>query len=280
MSLNADGQRHADWFGALGDAWVPLRDANGQWTGHGLARDQLRYTAAEKARARSHGFPDIDGLARFDYHERFGPVRIETGARVHMLLHRGGSGYLEDPGPLPSGAGVKYGGVALSDIDDSAYPLGKPRAAGDGRGVMPLDDAGEPDDQPGLFVARPAPLPHMLYKGPNPDGTIPWGSLWWAYSDLGGEWGGETHYLPVCWSFLNARGGGMVRAVLRDGTRVRQLDVARETCGVYTDTDGARIGDARGQYVRTASKMCGWMLAAVRTIFTGPDWIRTLERVE
>ena len=268
MDYNAPGQRHASRYLRPKNEYTTLRDANGFWTGHLLHVSQLRYTAGEKKRAAAHGYHDIDGLCRIDYHERFGPVSIETGAKPHLVLHRGGEGYIDGS---PPGSAVKYGGIALGDLDDDRYDLGSPVPAGDGRGAPA-------NDKEGLYMIRCRPMPHLLYKGMQPSG-IPWGSLWWTYSDLGTVWGGEVHYLPLLWSFLNTAGGGHVRAILSDGMRIRQCNVPRETCGVYSDETGDRIGDAEGQYVRTSSHCFGWVIWRFRTIYTGSDWIYCNARV-
>lgn len=279
--LNEDGQRHADRYVQLTKPWVPLRALDGGWTGHGLAVDQLTYTDHEKAYAASHGFRNIDGLARIDYHERFGPLATERGVKEPMVLHRGGSGYLDASAGLPPGSAVKYGMLAMGDIVTDNN-LGRVAPSGESRGsCMQLDGKTPIPEREGLFAMRPKPMPHLLYKGPSAETNweIPWGSLWWTYSDLGGEWGGDYHYMPLLWSFLNAGGGGMVRGILKDGHRVRQLAVPRQKCGVYSDTDGARIGDALGQYVRTSSKACGWALWCYKTIFTGNVWTYLAEQV-
>lgn len=281
IDLNPDGQRHADWYVALPDEVVPLRDALGRPTWHFLARSQLRYTDAAKASAargwsgKKDGFSAIDGLARLDYHERFGPVKIETGAKVLLVFHRGGMGYLDTVPGNPPGSAVKYGYLALSDIDDSAYELPQPFSSGANRGAMVTDAT---DYRTGLYAVRPKPTQGFLYKGLLPDGSVPWGSLWWTYTDMGAIWGGDVHYVALCWSFLNAGGGGMVRAVLPDGTRIRQCQVPRETCGIW-DINGTQIGDMRGQYVRTSNRCYGWMPWCFRTIYTGGTWTYLAEQV-
>ena len=281
VNYNEAGQHHADWYiwpkTELGD-WITLRAADGGWTGHLLHRSQLVYTAEEKARAargwsgKKDGFPEIDGFLRLDYHER---VRMtpESGVPGSAVFHRGGSGYKDS-------FGTKYGHIMLSDLDDWKYELDAPFPSGGNRGA-PAEDA--TDYRAGLYAVRCREMRGLLYKGRQEDGSIPWGSLCQTYSDMGDAWGGDLHYKPICWSWLNVGGGGMVRSVLREGARVRQCQVPRVKSPIWAVDEAAgsisAVGEWAAQYVRPSNHRPGWMVVAHKTIYTGPDWIYHLEKV-
>ena len=218
---DADGQHHADACVALAVDEAPLRYPDGTPTGFALS-PRLRFADGRCP----------DGTVRLDHHEvldsRAGP----------LVFHRGGRGYAD-------AANVKYGHLALADLADGPGP---PVPAGQGRGG-PAPNAPEA----GPVVVRVRSIPVALRYKPLR------GASWMHYGDPGADQGDrhDVHYTYLLWSFLDARGGGMVRALLRDGARLQPCDVPARRVPAY-DPEGRVAGEVVGAYVRTQEGLYGW----------------------
>jgi hypothetical protein len=105
----------------------------------------------------------------------------------------------------------------------------------------------------------------MHYKQPQdvPGGSNS-GASFMHYGDPGSDQGDrhDIHYSYLLWSFLNVRGGGMVRTLLAPGQVVRACDVQSVTMSAW-DRSGAVNGQVTARYVRTYAGSCpvyGWMV--------------------
>jgi len=235
--LNADGQRHADRCVELARDRVPLRYPDGSETGFGLTRElQLLDGSCPP------------GRVRLDHHEW-----IESPAGP-LAFHRGGRGYAD-------AQNVKYGHVAL---DDMAADPGRPTRSGGHRGspVPPAEDV--------RIAVRSIP-PQMHYKRPQDvrSGSNR-GARFLHYGDPAADQGDrhDVHYTYLLWSCLNARGGGMVRALLRDGQIVTRCEVEPVRMASW-DGAGERNGFVEMLYVRTAQGLYGWSVGA-HALHEGP----------
>jgi hypothetical protein len=166
-----------------------------------------------------------------------------------LVFHNGG---------LHAGsAGRRYGELRLGDL---AERLPTPVPAGGGRGAAcPL--------APGpAYVARVASIPNeMHYKRPQdvPSGSNR-GTSYMHYGDPGAgrAFHSRTHYSYLLWSFVNVRGGGMVRTLLAPGQVVRPCDVQPLTRAAW-DRSGRVNGSVTARYVRALVGTCpiyGWMV--------------------
>jgi hypothetical protein len=232
-STNTDGQRHVDRYAALALDAVPLRYPDGRPTGFELDRS-MRLRDGTCA-----------GMARLDLHE------VIDSAAGELVFHRGGRGF-EYPYE------VKYGHVAVADL---AVVPGRPVASGGHRGAA-VPVAGEP-----LTVAVRSIPAEMHYKRPQdtPRGQNR-GASFLHYGDPASDQGErhDVHYTYLLWSLPNVRGGGMVRALLRDGDSVTPCDMRPVTMDSF-DSDGAVNGWVEGVYVRLAlekADLYGWVVAA------------------
>ena len=173
----------------------------------------------------------IDGCLRLDFHEY---VDSQVG---RLVLHRGGFGFVDM-------YNVHYGHVRLGDLKDR---IGDPVPSGDGRGA--------PADAGALYKLHVTPMIGDQYYKPN---SI--GSIWATYADIGGRFGGPAHYAPMCWSFLNVAGGGLVRSILADGANVRlAANVKKVKMPSWSYQTGLQNGWVWGAYVR-ASGLWGWIV--------------------
>jgi hypothetical protein len=232
-STNTDGQRHVDRYAALAADRIPLRYPDGGPTGFELDRSiRLKDGTCE-------------GMARLDMHE------VVDSPAGPLAFHRGGLGF-EYPYE------VKYGHVAL---DDLAVSPGRPVSSGGHRGA-PVAVAG--DD---LTVSVQSIPPAMHYKRPQDTRRRNnAGAKFLHYGDPASDQGDrhDIHYTYLLWSLPNVRGGGMVRALLRDGARVEPCDLRPITMDSY-DSDGAVNGWVEGVYVRVEleqAELYGWTIAA------------------
>jgi hypothetical protein len=232
--VNADGQRHADVYVPPAGDEIALRFADGTPTGFVLDRALLAYRDGRGE----------DGCVRLDFHERL------RGSCGDLAFARGGNGFVD-------AQNVKYGHVAL---DDLAADPGAPVASGGGRGaeVKPAGDEG-------AYAVRVQSIPRELhYKRPQDTrmGTNA-GAKWLHYGDPASDQGDrhDVHYSYLLWSFLDARGGGMVRALLAEGQVVRPCAVDARELPAY-DAEGAVNGSVVGRYVAAEAGDCtlyGWM---------------------
>ena len=232
---NTDGQRHADVYVPLGSRAIPLRYPDGEPTGFELASWSLRIDGVH------------DGMARLDFHEL---IASDAGA---LAFHRGGRGF-ENP------ADAKYGHIAVRDL--AANP-GGPIAAGGRRGapMPPLPST------PPLAIGVKSIPGAMHYKRPQDTRSgSNRGARFLHHGDPAADQGSrrDVHYTYLIWSCLNVRGGGMVRALLRDGQRVERCDVAPVTMPSY-DEHGALNGSVEAVYVRVPLdrvELFGWVISA------------------
>jgi hypothetical protein len=232
-STNTDGQRHVDRYAALAADRIPVRYPDGKPTGFELDRSIRQRDGT------------CEGMARLDLHEL-----IDSPAGP-LAFHRGGRGF-EYPGE------TKYGHVALSDLTTNP---GRPVGSGGHRGAaVPL--AGDP-----LTVAVRSIPPEMHYKRPQDvRSRNNRGARFLHYGDPAADQGDryDVHYTYLLWSLLNVRGGGMVRALLRDGQRVDPCDTRPVTMNSY-DSEGEVNGAVEAIYVRLEleqAELYGWVVSA------------------
>lgn len=187
--VDEDGQRHADAYVRPRLAELALRFPDGEPTGFALDARRLAFRDGR----------GVDGCLRLDFHE------LLDSPAGSLAFHRGGAGYAD-------AQNVKYGHVAL---DELLHPPRQPEPSGGHRGE-PVELDGAP------LVVRVRSIPRaMHYKRPQdpPVGHSKRGARWLHYGDPGADQGErhDIHYSYLCWSWLDARGGGMVRALLREG---------------------------------------------------------------
>lgn len=240
--VDEDGQRHADVYVRPRGAQVTLRFPDGEPTGFVLDAARLAF--------RDGRGPD--GCLRLDLHE------LVDSPAGPLAFHRGGAGYA-DP------QNVKYGHVALDEL--RAAPR-RPEPSGGHRG--------EPAELDGSsLVVRVRSIPRdMHYKRPQdlPAGHSKRGAKWLHYGDPGADQGDrhDVHYSYLCWSWLDARGGGMVRGLLRDGTRFLSTAIAPIARPSW-DEAGRRNGEVVGVYGAIdvpGGRLFGW--ATHSHSFDGP----------
>jgi hypothetical protein len=232
--VNADGQRHADVYVPPAHDEIDLRYPDGSPTGFALEASQLVYRDRRGQ----------DGCVRLDFHER-----LSSGAG-DLAFARGGNGFVD-------AQNVKYGHVAVADL---AADPGRPQPSGGGRGA-----AAKIDEAAGAHaVAVKSIPPELHYKRPEDTrmGTNA-GAKWLHYGDPGADQGDrhDVHYSYLLWSFLDARGGGMVRALLAEGRIVWRCAVDPLELPAY-DAAGGVNGAVTGRYVATevaGEWLYGWM---------------------
>ena len=231
--FNAPGQGHANVCAKLDTPLAALRFPDGTPTGFTLTNDL--------------SFEDDYcpfGTVRLDYHEAI------PSPRGSLVFHRGGLGYVDR-------ANVKYGALATSDL---AQPLPNPTPSGGGRGA-----ACELAPEPAYLATIRSVPPRMKYKRPQdiPSGNNS-GASFLHYGDPASDQGDrhDIHYSYLTWSFVNVRGGGMVRALIAPGKIVRTCDVEPVTMDSY-DKNGDVNGTVTARYVRITVGSCplyGWMM--------------------
>ncbi|MEA2445236.1 MAG: hypothetical protein QOJ12_2528, partial [Thermoleophilales bacterium] len=231
--FDAPGQSHAIQCANLRSSPKPLRFSDATPTGFEVT-DQFSFTDP----------PCTAGTVRLDLHEYI-PSTADWTA-----FHRGGNGYADDQN-------VKYGHLATGDI---ANVLPDPVPSSGGRGA-PCDLA---PYAPFEVQVRSIPS-EMKYKRPQdvPNGNNN-GSAFLHYGDPGADQGDrhDIHYSYLVWSFVDVRGGGMVRTLLAPGQVVRQCDVQPITMDSW-DRNGAVNGQVTARYVQTYAGSCpvyGWMV--------------------
>jgi hypothetical protein len=232
--VNADGQRHADVYVPPARDEIDLRYPDGSSTGFVLAASQLVYRDGRGQ----------DGCVRLDFHERLSSDAGDLG------FARGGNGFFD-------AQNVKYGHVAIADL---AADPGRPQPSGGGRGA-----AAKVDEDAGAYAVAVQSIPADLhYKRPQDTRTgSNAGAKWLHYGDPGADQGDrhDVHYSYLLWSFLDARGGGMVRALLGNGRVVWLCAVNPLELPAY-DADGGVNGAVTGRYVATevaGEWLYGWM---------------------
>ena len=231
---NANGQKHVLACVPLGVSPSALRFGDGAATGFSVTSG-LTFNDGRCA----------PNTVRLDLHEAFpspgGP----------LVFHRGGNGYSDEPN-------TKYGHLLVTEI---AGALPEIVPSGGGRGAPCARLTGEPPHQ-ALVRSIPAAMhykhPSELANGSNK------GSSFEHYGDPGADQGDhrEIHYTYLLWSFVNVRGGGIVRMLLAPGQMVRPCDVDPVTMPSW-DRAGNVNGTVTARYVEARAGTCrvhGWMV--------------------
>ena len=233
--FNAPGQRHVNVCVRLALPLAPLRYADADPTGFTL--DDRRTFSDGRCPA---------GTVRIDHHEQ---IPSPAGP---LVFHRGGNGYAD-------AGNVKYGQLATGDI---ATALPAPVLSRGGRGAPCAVAAGEPAAR---VQVRSIPE-QMHYKRPQDVASgSNRGASFEHYGDPAsdqGDGGHGIHYSYLLWSFVNVRGGGIVRTLLEPDRVVRPCDVAPITMSSW-DRAGAVNGQVTARYVKTFAGSCplyGWMV--------------------
>jgi hypothetical protein len=242
--FNANGQDHALLCVPLASSPVPLWFPDGETqTGFTLTND----LTFNDGRCPSN-------TVRLDYHESF-PTPVGQ-----LVFHRGGNGYSDEQN-------TKYGHLATSDI---GMQLPAPVPSGGGRGAPCAALTGDPH----AVDVKTIPA-EMHYKRPQdlPSGSNR-GSSFEHYGDPGADQGADTtkHYTYLLWSFVNVRGGGIVRTLLEPGQTVRPCDVDPVTMDSW-DREGNVNGSVTARYVESRVGNCrvyGWTVWTHRYSPDGP----------
>jgi len=232
-TYDTGGQAHADRCVRPAATSIPLRYLDGTPTG---------FTVGATAAYTDGSCPN--GTVRLDLHEL---VDSPVGP---LVFERGGNGMVD-------AQNAKYGQVAVSDLAD---PVGTPAPSGGGRGDPCPLVAGS------RYAATIASIPAaMHYKRPQdvPSGNNS-GASFLHYGDPGADQGDrhDIHYSYLLWSFLDVRGGGHVRALLRGGQVVEPCDVDPILMDAF-DSAGNVDGSVLARYVRTqagGTPLYGWMV--------------------
>jgi hypothetical protein len=230
-TYDADGQRHADACVSPLGPTVQLRYLGGTPTGFFIP-DPLSFTDGSCP----------SGDLRIDLHE------IVDSPAGPLVFARGGNGYTDDQN-------AKYGQVRLADL--VADP-GPPTPSGDGRGDPCPPLAGS------TYEEDVASIPAAMHYKPPPAGGSNSGSSFLHYGDPGADQGAihDIHYSYLLWSFLDAHGGGHVRALLQPGQLVQPCDVDPILMDSW-DSAGNVNGTVLARYVRTqegGTPLYGWMV--------------------
>jgi hypothetical protein len=230
-TYDADGQRHADACVPPLSPAAQLRYLDGTPTGFAIP-DPLSFTDGSCP----------SGDLRIDLHE------IVDSPLGPLVFARGGNGYTDDQN-------AKYGQVRLADL---AADPGAPTPSGDGRGEACQALTGA------TYEEQVASIPaEMHYKPPAAGGSNS-GSSFLHYGDPGADQGDrhDIHYSYLLWSFLDAHGGGHVRALLAPGQLVQPCDVDPILMDSW-DGAGNVNGTVLARYVRTeegGTPLYGWMV--------------------
>ena len=264
--FNNHDQSHADLCVRLRVPSVTLRYLDGSSTGFSLTNEILvpkptnGVTCPEPA------------MARLDAREL---VRLADGRT--MLFHRGGWGFVGDD---PASA-VHFGHVLSSDIDtigllyvrDTVVPSpGTPRGRWVTVPVAPLAGKGQLagngtaclDRQAEPYRISVQSIPNdMRYLNSRQTNAIPYAIYGNPSEDLGtaADRARGVKYTMLTWSWINTRGGGVARALLRDGEEFyRCMDVP--------PIQLASVSDA------TTKTVTGWVTAVYGGVRAGSgDWL-------
>jgi hypothetical protein len=241
---NANGQNHVPVCATLALPQADLRFGDTSPTGFSV-HDQLTFN---DGRCPSN-------TVRLDFHEIF------PAGTAGLVFHRGGNGYTDEPN-------TKYGHLLTGDL---ASALPEPVPSGGGRGAPCSRLASEP---PYRVSVRSIPE-EMHYKHPSelPNGSNK-GSSFEHYGDPGADQGSRTdiHYSYLLWSFVNVRGGGIVRTLLAPNQVIRACDVDPVTMDSW-DREGNVNGSVTARYVQALAGACrvyGWAVWTHRYDPAGP----------
>ena len=270
---NNHDQSHADLCVKLRVPGAELRYLDGASTGFSLTNDILVPKPTNGVTCPA------PAMARLDAREL---VRLADGRA--MLFHRGGWGFVGDD---PASA-VHFGHVLASDVDTlgllyvrdtvAAAP-GSPRGRWVEAPVKPLAGKGQQDGNGTACEARQA-QPHrisvqsipndMRYLNSRQTNAIPYAIYGNPSGDLGtpADRARGVKYTMLTWSWINTRGGGVARALLKDGEEFhRCMDVPAITLASVADADSKRVtGWVRAVYggVRAGDGewLYGWAVEA------------------
>lgn len=260
--FNNDDQGHADFCTRLTKPTVPLRYSDGTPSGFNLTPSILQ------PQSGSGVWCPEPGLARLDARET---IIAEDGKK--MFFHRGGWGFAGND-PLSA---VHYGHVRTEDVNtvglrfyrsDSASRLpgvpsgrwltaktepwhGKGQQSGNGTPCASLAKTplrvsvqSIPADMHYLNSRQTGSIPYMIYGNPS--------------TDLGpaSDRDRGVKYTILQWSWINVRGGGVARALVRDGA---DFFPCRDVPAILL----ASVSDA------ATKKQTGWVQAAYGAVLTG-----------
>jgi len=263
-TFNNDDQGHADFCVRLRAPSVALRYADGSETGFSLTPEMLVPNPGSGVWCPERG------MARLDARE------IVTAANgAPMLFHRGGWGFA---GNDPASA-VHYGHVLLSELDSSgvryvrAAPISKLEPAPHGHWVAgPTQPWTGPGQQAGngtacdslspemsSVVVQSIP-PDMKYLNSAQTAAIPYAIYGSPSTDLGpaADRSRGIRYTMLTWSWINVHGGGVARALVRNGERFRRC----------LDVPAIRLASVRDAQTKTHT---GWVEAAYGAIPAGHE---------
>jgi hypothetical protein len=260
--FNNDDQSHADLCVRLRTASAALRYVDGTPTGFYIDAPMLQPQAGNGVSCPEKG------MARLDAREL---VRLADGRT--MLFHRGGWGFVGDD---PASA-VHFGHLLTSDVDtaglkyvraDSAHStarwipapttpwsgLGQEHGNGtacSARSAAPFRIAVRaiPSDMRYLNSAQTNAVAYAIYGDPSEDLGPP------------ADRARGIKYSMLTWSWINVRGGGVARALLRDGD-------AFYPC---TDVPPIRLASVTDAATKTPSGSVTAIYGAVRA--GNGDWL-------
>jgi len=222
--FNNHDQSHADFCVRLRKPSVPLRYPDGTPSGFTLSAGIL-----EPQGGSGGVWCPERGMARLDAREI-----VQAADGEVMIFHRGGWGFVGDD---PLGA-VHYGHLLASDIDsvglkfvrsDSVGRLpGTPRGTWVPAPTRPWSGKGQQAGNGTRCNAPSTPLKvrvrsipaDMNYLNSAQTSTIPYAIYGSPSTDLGplADRARGIKYTLLEWSWINVRGGGVARALVKDGS--------------------------------------------------------------
>ena len=284
---NNDEQGHADYCVRLRASVVTLRYATGAPTGFSLTSDIL---------VPEHGngvsCPDR-GMARLDARE----IVISADGKA-MLFHRGGWGFA---GNDPASA-VHYGHILMSDFDsvgvryERAPVTAHPDSSAHGRwATAPTQPWTGNGQQAGngsacdSLATKPTTVSvhsipaDMKYLNSAQTTTIPYAIYGSPATDLGpdADRKRDIRYTMLTWSWINVRGGGVARALVKNGEKFyRCADVPAITLASVNEAQQKTpTGWVEAVYgaipTGDGHKLYGWIVSAHR--HGSDDVVRHLE---
>jgi len=274
--FNNDDQSHADFCVRLRAPVVMLRYATGAPTGLSLSSDIL---------VPEHGngvsCPER-GMARLDARE----IVIAADGKP-MLFHRGGWGFAGND----FASAVHYGHILAADIDsvgvryERAPATAHPDSSIHGRWVaaptQPWSGKGQQDGNgsacdslsPKPFTVSVHSIPaDMKYLNSAQTTSIPYAIYGSPSTDLGpdADRKRDIRYTMLTWSWINVRGGGVARALVKNGEKFyRCADVPAITLSSVNDAQQKTpTGWVEAVYGAIPSgdghRLYGWIVSAHR----------------